>query len=557
MQNLPEKGTDAALLRPRGVSAISADALAQRLGAELTTPDAAQDLPSGAAPGPAPEASITGISLDSRAIRPGDLYAALPGARFHGAAFAEAAAEAGASAVLTDPAGLREIRSAGGPSVPVLVCQTPREQIGRISADLYGGSDAERAQMPLFGVTGTNGKTTTTYFLNSIQKALGRTTGLIGTIEILAGSQQIPSRLTTPEAPSVHALLGVMREAGMTGASMEVSSHALEFHRVDGVRYDVAGFTNLTQDHLDLHGTMQAYFDVKAQLLTAQHTDRAVVVVADDDDVWGRRMAEHARAELGADRVEVFAARGAGAQADWTLESLARRGVGHSFELVHGDGRRLRVSTGLPGEFNVDNAALAVLMVLASGVDLETLQAVLDEHDPLTTDVPGRMQLISTEPTAVVDFAHNPDALTRALEAVEPPAGEGRVILVFGATGERDTTKRPLMGRIAAQGADVVIITDDDPHDEDPVGIRAEVLVGARELAASGDARAVEVLEIAPRAEAIRAAARMAGPRDSILVAGRGHETTQEIAGIDHPLDDRLELREALDDMQEGRWGRS
>ena len=196
-------------------------------------------------------------------------------------------------------------------------------------------------------------------------------------------------------------------------------------------------------------------------------------------------------------------------------------------------------------------------MVLASGVPLQVLQDVLDDQDPLTTDVPGRMQLIASEPTAVVDFAHNPDALTRALEAVDPPEGDGRVIVVFGATGQRDTTKRPLMGRIAAQGADVVIVTDDDPHDENPAGIRAEVIAGARQARDEGAARATEIEEIHPRATAIRTAAAMAGPRDSILVAGRGHETTQEIAGVDHPLDDRQELRDALHDTQEGRWGRS
>lgn len=566
MQNLPEKGLDAAQLRPRGVRPIPASELAAHLGAELvpaSAPSSAEGSPEGeGAPRP-----ITGVSIDSRSVRPGDLYAALPGAHVHGAAFAAGAAVAGAAAVLTDPAGLREIGDPTGIGIPVIVSAAPREQVGSIAAALYGATPEQTGQMPLFGVTGTNGKTTTTYFLNALQRALGRTTGLIGTIEILAGAQRIPSKLTTPEAPSVHALLAVMREAGMTGAAMEVSSHAIEFHRVDGVHYDVTGFTNLTQDHLDLHGSMEAYFEVKARLFTAGRTDRAVVVVADDDDEWGIRMARRARAELGADRVDVVAMRGGVLEdrdpgperrgADWTLSSLQRRGVGHRFELVHRDGRRLRVSTGLPGEFNVANAALAVLMVLVSGVPLERVQEVLEREDPLTTDVPGRMQIIGTEPTAVVDFAHNPDALTRALAAVEPPGGDGRVILVFGATGQRDRTKRPLMGRIAAEGADIVIITDDDPHAEDPAAIRAEVLAGAREVLESGRARAREIEEIVPRAVAIRAAVQLATPRDSVLVAGRGHETTQDIGGVDHPLDDREELRSALTDMQEGRWERS
>ncbi|NHU84415.1 UDP-N-acetylmuramoyl-L-alanyl-D-glutamate--2,6-diaminopimelate ligase [Kocuria sp. JC486] len=554
MENSPEITTDAALLRPEGVSSLALGQLASLTGGQL--------LPGLQGTGDAAELRVSGVSIDSRAIRPGDLYAALPGARFHGADFADGARKSGAVAVLTDPDGARILGEQA--ALPVIVVEDPRAQLGAVARTVYGSQPQDGTGLGLFGVTGTNGKTTTTYFVNSILRALGETTGLIGTIEILADDQKIPSKLTTPEASTVHALLAVMRESGMTAASMEVSSHAIEFDRVAGVRYDVAGFTNLTQDHLDLHGTMQAYFDVKARLFTPERTGRAVVVVADDDDEWGIAMARHARAQLGADNVDVFAMRGGvvadregGPQrrgADWTLHSMTRRGIGHAFELVHRDGRSLRVSTGLPGEFNVANAALATLMVLASGVDLDLLQRVLDEHDPLTTDVPGRMQLIGTEPTAVVDFAHNPDALARALAAVDPPEGNGRVILVFGATGDRDKTKRPLMGEIAAREADVVIISDDDPHGEDPAAIRAEVAAGAHALIESGRARAAEVHEISPRAVAIRSAVRMAGRGDSVIVAGRGHETVQEIAGVDHPLDDRAELRAALEDMQEGRW---
>ncbi len=560
MENAQAITTDAALLRPGGVSAVSVGSLASAIGGQLLQLADSTD-PGGV--------EVTGVSLDSRAIRPGDLYAALPGARFHGASFAAAALDAGAAAVLTDSTGADLLRASETPvTVPVVVAADARAAVGSVAARVYASQPADGSGLSLFAVTGTNGKTTTTYFVNSILRALGETTGLIGTIEILAGDQRIPSKLTTPEAPTVHSLLSVMRESGMTAASMEVSSHAIEFHRVDGIRYGVAGFTNLTQDHLDLHGTMQAYFDVKAQLFTPERTERAVVVVADDDDAWGIAMARHARAQLGADNVDVFAMRGgvvgdreSGPErrgADWTLHSLTRRGIGHAFELVHRDGRSLRVSTGLPGVFNVANAALATLMVLSSGVALEDLQRALDQHDPLTTDVPGRMQLIGTQPTAVVDFAHNPDALARALAAVDPPEGDGRVILVFGATGERDKTKRPLMGEIAAREADVVIVSDDDPHGEDPSTIREEVMAGAQALIEAGGARATEIHQIAPRSVAIHSAVRMAGRNDSVIVAGRGHETVQEIAGVDHPLDDRAELRAALDEMrhstQEG-WG--
>ncbi|KLU11013.1 UDP-N-acetylmuramoyl-L-alanyl-D-glutamate--2,6-diaminopimelate ligase [Kocuria sp. SM24M-10] len=543
MDATAQQGHDAQTMRPARPRPLSLTEVARLAGAA----------------DPARTVDVTGISLDSRQLRRGDLYAALPGARAHGAQFAPQAERAGAAAVLTDAEGAGLLERTGV-DLPVVVAPDPRRSVGTIAARVYGSRPEDGTAPVLLAVTGTNGKTTTTYFTNSLLRALGRTTGLIGTIEILAGEQAIPSRLTTPEAPHVHALLALMRERGITAASMEVSSHALEFSRVDGVRFDVAGFTNLTQDHLDLHGSMEEYFSVKARLFTPGRTGRAVVVLQDEDDVWGARMAAHARAQLGADRVDTIALRGDVAEdrdagperhgADWTLTALTRRGIGHSFTLVHRDGRSLRVSTGLPGDFNVANAALAVVMVLASGTDVGQLQRVLDEQDPLTTDVPGRMQLIGTEPTAVVDFAHNPDALRRALAAVQPPEEQGRVIVVFGATGERDRTKRPVMGAVAARHADVVIVTDDDPHDEEPAGIREEVAAGAR---AADGARVEEVLVLAPRAVAIRAAVAMAGPGDSVLVAGRGHETVQEIRGVDHPLDDREELRAALADARQGR----
>ncbi|MEX5264769.1 MULTISPECIES: UDP-N-acetylmuramoyl-L-alanyl-D-glutamate--2,6-diaminopimelate ligase [Kocuria] len=546
MDATAQQGHDAQTMRPARPRPLSLAETARLAG--------------GTAPSRAVE--VTGIALDSRELRPGDLYAALPGARTHGARFGAAAQRSGAAAVLTDAEGAAILRDAGI-GLPVVEAPDPRRSVGAIAARVYGSRPEDGTAPALFAVTGTNGKTTTTYFTNSVLRALGRRTGLIGTIEILAGDESIPSRLTTPEAPHVHALLALMRERGITAASMEVSSHALQFHRVDGVRFDVAGFTNLTQDHLDLHGSMDEYFAVKAQLLTPERTRRAVVVVQDEDDVWGLRMAEHARERLGPDLVDTIALRGgvpgdrdAGPGrhgADWTLTSLTRRGIGHSFALRHRDGRTLRVSTGLPGDFNVANAALAVVMVVASGVDVADVQRVLDEADPLTTDVPGRMQLIGTQPTAVVDFAHNPDALRRALAAVEPPDEEGRVIVVFGATGERDRSKRPVMGEIAARHADVVIITDDDPHDEDAGAIRAEVAAGAFAARDAG-ARAQEVLVLEPRTVAIRAAVAMAGRTDSVLVAGRGHETVQEIRGVDHPLDDREELRAALADGQQDRW---
>lgn len=484
---------------------------------------------------------LTGLTINSREVQAGDLYVALPGARHHGARFAASAAEAGAAAVLTDDEGARQLAEL---PVPVYVTSDPRRLVGPLAGAVFGSSPRDGSGLTLFGVTGTNGKTTTTYFINSLLGALGKRTGLIGTIEILAGGEPIASTLTTPESPQVHGLLALMREKGLDAAAMEVSSHAISYRRVDGVMFDVAGFTNLTQDHLDLHGSMEEYFAAKAALFTTERARRAVICV---DDEWGARMAAGSPIP-----VWTLSTRDDGTQALWRVTDVVRHGLGHRFELRGPEGAVLRAGTGLPGTFNVSNAALAAVMVLASGVGLAELQEVLDRCDPFTVEVPGRMQLVGEAPAAIVDFAHNPDALARTLESVrreaaDPSEGDSapRVIIVFGATGERDQTKRPLMGDIAARLADVVIVTDDDPHDEDEAAIRADVLAGARAARERGSL-GCEILEIAPRAAAIDRAVALARPQDTVLVAGRGHEVFQEVKGVNLVLDDRVELRQAL-----------
>nr|WP_231707424.1 UDP-N-acetylmuramoyl-L-alanyl-D-glutamate--2,6-diaminopimelate ligase [Arthrobacter sp. zg-Y919] len=480
------------------------------------------------------DTELTGLTINSREVLPGDLYVGVAGARHHGARFAGAAEAAGASAVLTDEAGLAHL---SGLHIPVFVAGEVRRLVGPLAAAVFNSVPAEGPRPTLFGITGTNGKTTTSYFVNSLLQALGRTTGLIGTIEILAGGEAIPSVLTTPESPQVHGLLALMRERNLDAATMEVSSHAITYRRVDGVRFDVAGFTNLTQDHLDLHGSMEEYFAAKAALFQPDRARRAVVTVDDD---WGAKMAARAGVP-----VLTLATDGTGRSADWSVTDVEPRGLGHSFTLRGPEGEQLRVSTALPGTFNVSNAALATVMVLASGVPTDTVQRALAEHDPFTVEVPGRMQLIGEEPAAIVDFAHNPDALTRTLASVRRPGGDARVIVVFGATGERDQTKRPLMGAIAARLADVVVVTDDDPHGEDAAAIRADVLRGA-EAAKSGEGLPCVIEEVAPRAAAIDRAVELARPQDTVLVAGRGHEVWQEVMGENLALDDRVELRQAL-----------
>lgn len=498
---------------------------------------------------------ITGLTMDSREVQPGDLYVALAGAKAHGAQFIQAALDLGAQAMLTDAAGADIAASASLPEdFGIIICEDLRRAIGPLAARIYNSQPSDGSAPRLFALTGTNGKTTSTYMTNAIMQALGHTTGLIGTIEILAGGQAIPSKLTTPESPHVHSLIALMREQGITSASMEVSSHALDYRRVDGIRYDIAGFTNLTQDHLDLHGTMESYFDSKTDLFTPARCRRAVITV---DDEWGQKMADAAEAAMGADRVVRLATnRGNGytsfpetlGEKDWALVEVERYGIGHSFTLLRGDGYRLSSSTQLPADFNVSNASLAALMVYESATsdqERQLIQDILARPETLTPVVPGRMQLISTAPTALVDFAHNPDALQRALEAIEPADQDGKVIIVFGATGDRDQTKRPIMGQIAAQHADIVIVTDDDPHNEAPAPIREAVAAGAQAAVDAG-ARASQVLNLEPRAYAIQKAIELAGPADSILIAGRGHETAQDVAGTDIELDDRVETARAL-----------
>nr|WP_255372097.1 UDP-N-acetylmuramyl-tripeptide synthetase [Cellulosimicrobium sp. CUA-896] len=392
----------------------------------------------GAASSDAEAVEVWSVASDDRTAADGDLFVALPGARAHGARFAPAAVERGARAVLTDERGA-SLLSEAEVQVPVLVAEDPRALLGPLAAWVYGGP-AER--LTTFGVTGTNGKTTTTYLLDHALRALGWKGGLVGTVEMRSGDRVLPSRLTTPEAADLQAMLAAMREDGVDTLAMEVSSHALALHRVDGLVFDVAGFTNLSQDHLDFHGDLPAYFEAKAALFTPEHARRGVVVV---DDAWGERMADVARIPVATLRVAApdgpvpGGPDGSGRlrDADWTVvDAVQERDGGTSFAVRHRDGRQVRTLTSLPGPFNVANAALAVAMVLEAGTDARDLEDALAAAGGLSPAVPGRMEVVSTAPHAprvVVDFAHNPDALALALEALRPTT-RGRLAVVFGAT---------------------------------------------------------------------------------------------------------------------------
>ncbi len=481
---------------------------------------------------------VGGVSLDSRGVQPGDLYAALPGAHAHGASFAAAAVAAGAVAVLTDPAGLALVRGAGV-QVPVVVVEDPRAVLGEVASHLYG---TVGTGLKLVGVTGTNGKTTTAYLITSALEALGEETGLIGTVETRVGAERIKSVRTTPEATDLHALLAVMAERGLHTCVMEVSSHALSLHRVDGVVYDVALFTNLSQDHLDFHPTMRDYFEAKASLFTPVRCRQGIVCV---DDEWGRELASAATVPvttLSSDPAVPADWRVTPDDADVSLFTLA------------GTDTTLHLRSALPGEFNRVNTAMAALTLLLLGrSNAEVEQAILaDPH------VPGRMErvdptcgTIEALPLAVVDYAHTPEAVEAALTALRPTT-VGGLVVVLGAGGDRDRGKRAAMGRAAAQGADIVIVTDDNPRTEDPAAIRSAILAGAR---AAYPVNALSVEEIADRSHAIRRAVEQAvasGPGATVAVVGKGHETGQEIAGVVHPFDDRVALRAALDETARG-----
>jgi UDP-N-acetylmuramoyl-L-alanyl-D-glutamate--2,6-diaminopimelate ligase len=477
-------------------------------------------------PDDAGDAAVGGVSLSSGAVRPRDLYAALPGSRVHGANFVAEAVERGAVAVLTDPAGAQ---LAAGCGLPLLVVPWPRNSLGRLAAWLYG-SPADR--ITTLGVTGTNGKTTTTFLLDSALRAVGLRTGLVGTVEIRSGDRRVRSTGTTPEAPDLHALLAVMGQDGVDTCSLEISSHALDQHRVDGLVLDIAGFSNLSQDHLDYHHTMEEYFQVKARMFSPEQARRAVICI---DDEWGRRLAGSVQIP-----VTTVATR-PHAGADWQTERV-RIVRGLPVAQVSGPrGEMLELACPLPGEYNLANALLALGMLVGTGLGAQTAADALALAGP----VPGRMERVRgadlpQEPFAVVDYAHSPDAVSAALRTLS--AGPRPLVVVLGAGGDRDRDKRELMGRAAAGTADVVVVTDDNPRSEDPVAIRAAVLAGARDKARTSGAT---VLEVPGRAEGI-AEGLLRACCGTLLVAGRGHEQGQEIAGVRHPFDDREVLRDLI-----------
>ncbi|HEX7161167.1 MAG TPA: UDP-N-acetylmuramoyl-L-alanyl-D-glutamate--2,6-diaminopimelate ligase [Trebonia sp.] len=494
---------------------------------------------------------LSGVSLDSRAVQPGDLYAALPGARTHGAAHSDQAVSAGAVAILTDPDGRDRAARTG---VPVFVVSNPRERLGDVSCWIYGDPSH---RMTMIGVTGTSGKTTTSYLCEAGLRAAGHTTGLVGGVEIKIGREVAKASLTTPEAPDLQALFAVMAERGVTAAAMEVSSHSLALGRVAGTRYDVGVFTNLSQDHLDFHSGFEDYFRAKAKLFTPAQAAVGVVNVADR---YGRRLVAEATVPVTTFCADT--ASGAYARAEWRAADVRCGADGSTFRVIGPGGVEADASVALPGAFNVANALGAIVALVEAGVDLADavsgvascpgvpgrLQRVqLSSGGTSTSGMggsrppypPGRPPRVSSAaldqlPDAFVDYSHKPGAVEAVLTALRPVTS-GELIVVLGCGGDRDRGKRPLMGAAAVRLADVAIFTSDNPRSEDPLGILAEMLHGV--LGVSLGERGRLIIE-PDRAAAIDLAVAMAGKGDVVLVAGKGHETGQYVGVTVLPFDD-------------------
>ena len=475
-----------------------------------------------AAGGPAanPEVSleIGGVSHDSRTVETGDLYVALVGRRFDGRDFAADAVARGAVAVAgpLPAAGLP-------PDVPWVIAPDPRALLGPLAAAVYGHPDRE---LVLAGVTGTNGKSTVATLIAAMLDAAGRPAGFIGTLGYRFGGERFPGGHTTPEASDLFRTLRRMRQAGARGVAMEVSSHALDMGRVEGARFDVAVFTNLTRDHLDYHPDMESYFAAKRRLFDRlKPGGRAAVNL---DDPYGRRLA----GELG-NAVTC----GAGGEVDAhgvTLDATGMRG------LLRTPRGEVRFATPLLGRYNLANLLAAAAAAEALGLPLEAMAAALAAQRPIA----GRMEPVDRgQPFPVfVDYAHTDAALDAALRSAREVAGTGRVAVVFGCGGERDTGKRPLMGRVAGELAELPIATSDNPRGEDPQAILAAVEQGLKE---SGN-RAYRL--VPDRREAIRQAIAAAGPGWAVLVAGKGHEQEQIVGDRKIPFSDLAEIEKALEE---------
>jgi len=479
------------------------------------------------APAGAPDSAVgraiecSGIAYDSRRVSPGEIFVALPGRQADGVSFADAAIAAGAAAVVA------ERPAVGRASVPWVAVPDARLALATLSGAFFGHPSRE---LQVVGVTGTNGKTTVSYLVRAILDEAGLTCGLVGTVSYGVGGQAVAATRTTPEAPDLQRLLREMVAAGCRACAMEVSSHALVLRRADGTRFAGAVFTNLTRDHLDFHAGMDDYFAAKRRLFEMLSSDAPAVVNADDPRGAGMAEAATRRVTYAIDR-----------SADVRPGPVSYSLDGLEFDVPMPEGP-IHVRSQLVGRPNVYNILAAVAVTVALGVPLAAVEAGLRR----LTGVPGRFEVVSSpsdDVTVVVDYAHTDDALRNLLETARPLARK-RIVTVFGAGGDRDRTKRPLMGMVAGRLSDLVVLTSDNPRGEDPERIIEEVRRGAEPETRR---RGAEIVSMPDRREAIFHAIHFAMPGDMVLVAGRGHEQHQEIAGKVVAFDDARVSREALE----------
>lgn len=474
--------------------------------------------------GGSPEILITNVAVSGRELGPNGLFAALPGRHEHGAAHWQQARNAGGVAVLTDPAGLAFLPT---DATPILVTADPRRVLGRIAARVYG---TDQQHPTLFGVTGTNGKTSTVHLLDAILEQLGIPAGHSSTADRRTGPTTVASRLTSPEAPELHALLARMNEDGVQAAALEVSAQALSHHRVDGLVFDVAGFTNLTHDHQDEYSSMDVYFQAKRALFTPEHARRGVISL---DSPAGHRMQKEARIPL----TTITSLPGVGA--DWAVRVIQSTPTSTRFSLHGPDGFELVSTIPLVGRHMAADAGLAIVMLLEANIGRTQIASALSEGVQVL--VPGRTDLLSGAdgPLVYTDFSHTPDSIEKTLEALRSLT-PGRLIVIIGADGEKDASKRQPMGRAAADGADVVIVTDHHQRFEDPALIREALLAGAHH------GRTQQVIEVPAPGAAIRTAIRMATTGDTVLWVGPGQTDYRIVRGEDTPYSPRNDAREAL-----------
>lgn len=460
------------------------------------------------------------LTVDSRDVEPGDVFVALPGSRVDGREFVAKAAAQGAAAVLreTSHSSDTEIK------IPVIDVTGLSHRLGEIADAFY---NAPSANMRVFGITGTNGKTSIASWLAQAFTLLGEPCGSIGTLGVSFNDKSWPTQNTTPDAALVHTTLRNLRDDGAKAVAMEVSSHALELGRVKGVRFDAVIFTNLTQDHLDFHGTMDAYGAAKARLFTDYPANHRVI---NADDPFGAALIARGLPDTISYGLTAGNVRGAVAAMSASGMTLP----------LHYNGEQQIVNTKLIGRFNASNLLAVAATLLATGIPLATVAATLS----VLSAAPGRMQRINAdlaenEPSVYVDYAHTPDALAKALDTVRETKPEALAV-VFGCGGDRDRRKRPIMGGIAVERADRVYVTSDNPRSETPETIIGEIVAGI------DHSKRRDVIELVSRQQAIRAAITSAGRNDAVLIAGKGHETYQEINGVRHAFSDVDEAQLAL-----------